>query len=197
MPATASPPMESPPQYSPALRRVTTGFGMGPGGSDALMATGISDPPNDWWAEELSMRDLSAKLRPAMADNLPLRSLVRARTHNDDPEFVSEVLSLREPAISDERSSRKRDIIIADRELEGFARSGYSPWREPLRPLDPSTSDNLHQRTVFMECPPSTIRTTQLRSVTCLPPVAYQPGSLPGVLPVKQWGSSSWGGIPA
>ena len=39
-PAAASPPMGSPPEYSPALRRVTTGFGMGPGGSTALSATG-------------------------------------------------------------------------------------------------------------------------------------------------------------
>ena len=37
--------MESPPQYSPALRRVTTGFGMGPGGAGALAATGAPDPP--------------------------------------------------------------------------------------------------------------------------------------------------------
>jgi len=35
----------SPPQYSPALRRVTTGFGMGPGGAGALTATGAPDPP--------------------------------------------------------------------------------------------------------------------------------------------------------
>src|ERR1700755_1556550 len=38
--AAASPPGGSPPQYSPALRRVTIGFGMGPGGSAALSATG-------------------------------------------------------------------------------------------------------------------------------------------------------------
>ncbi len=44
MSATASPPTGSPLQYSPALRRVTTGFGMGPGGADALAATDIPDP---------------------------------------------------------------------------------------------------------------------------------------------------------
>ena len=44
MPAAASPPAGSPPQYSPALRRVTTGFGMGPGGAGALSATGTPDP---------------------------------------------------------------------------------------------------------------------------------------------------------
>ena len=45
MSATASPPTGSPRQYSPALRRGTTGFGMGPGGSAALAATDIPDPP--------------------------------------------------------------------------------------------------------------------------------------------------------
>ena len=44
-PAAASPPVGSPPQYSPALRWVTTGFGMGPGGASALSATGAPDPP--------------------------------------------------------------------------------------------------------------------------------------------------------
>src|SRR3954464_6046331 len=39
-PAAASPPKGSPPQYSPALRGVTTGFGMEPGGARALSATG-------------------------------------------------------------------------------------------------------------------------------------------------------------
>ena len=43
MPAAASPPTGSPPQYSPALRWVTTGFGMGPGGASALSATGTPD----------------------------------------------------------------------------------------------------------------------------------------------------------
>lgn len=41
----ASPPGGSPRQYSPALRRVTTGFGMGPGGADALSTTGTPHPP--------------------------------------------------------------------------------------------------------------------------------------------------------
>ncbi len=44
-PAAASPPVGSPPQYSPALRWVTTGFGMGPGGASALSATGAPGPP--------------------------------------------------------------------------------------------------------------------------------------------------------
>ena len=44
-PAAASPPVGSPPQYSPALRWVTTGFGMGPGGASTLSATGAPGPP--------------------------------------------------------------------------------------------------------------------------------------------------------
>src|SRR5215204_303098 len=45
VPAAASPPVGSPPQYSPALRWVTTGFGMGPGGASTLSATGTPHPP--------------------------------------------------------------------------------------------------------------------------------------------------------
>ena len=45
VPAAASPPTGSPLLYSPALRRVTTGFGMGPGGATALWATGTPRPP--------------------------------------------------------------------------------------------------------------------------------------------------------
>ena len=41
--AVASSPRQSPTQYTPALRWVTTGFGMGPGGSSALATTNI--PP--------------------------------------------------------------------------------------------------------------------------------------------------------
>ena len=42
VPAAASPPTQFPMQYSPALSRVTTGFGMGPGGATTLSATGTS-----------------------------------------------------------------------------------------------------------------------------------------------------------
>src|SRR5215204_2255061 len=44
VPAAASPPVGSPPQYSPALHWVTTGFGMGPGGASTLSATGTPHP---------------------------------------------------------------------------------------------------------------------------------------------------------
>ena len=40
----ASPPVGSPLKYSPALRWVTTGFGMGPGGASTLSATGTPHP---------------------------------------------------------------------------------------------------------------------------------------------------------
>jgi hypothetical protein len=42
--AAASPPTGSPPQYSPALHWVTTGFGMGPGGASTLSATNTPPP---------------------------------------------------------------------------------------------------------------------------------------------------------
>ena len=42
VPAAASPPTQFPMQYSPALSRVTTGFGMGPGGATTLSATGTA-----------------------------------------------------------------------------------------------------------------------------------------------------------
>jgi hypothetical protein len=45
VPAAASPPTGSPPQYSPALPWVTTGFGMGPGGARTLSATNTTAPP--------------------------------------------------------------------------------------------------------------------------------------------------------
>ena len=43
--AAASPPTGSPPQYSPALLWVTTGFGMGPGGARTLSATDTTLSP--------------------------------------------------------------------------------------------------------------------------------------------------------
>ena len=45
MPATASPPTGLPRQYSPALRRGTTGFGMGPGGCRRARGHGHPRPP--------------------------------------------------------------------------------------------------------------------------------------------------------
>jgi hypothetical protein len=60
VPAAASPPTGSPPQYSPALCWVTTGFGMGPGGASALSATDTPAPP---WA--LVIYVCGARPRPA------------------------------------------------------------------------------------------------------------------------------------
>ena len=60
MSAAASPPAGSPPQYSPALRWVTTGFGMGPGGASALSATGTPHPPRPGRRERLDAPPLPA-----------------------------------------------------------------------------------------------------------------------------------------
>jgi hypothetical protein len=62
---------------------------------------------------------------------------------------------------------------------------------------DRSDAAQRHRMCTLSGCPPSTIRTARLQSVARGPPAAYQPGHLPGVLPHKEWGCSSWGGIPA
>ena len=74
--ATASPPTGSPPQYSPALRWVTTGFGMGPGGATALSATAPPDPR--WIRRHLPPALLL--LRPRPRHGVPP---VTARPHHD------------------------------------------------------------------------------------------------------------------
>ncbi len=66
-PAAASPPVGSPPQYSPALHWVTTGFGMGPGGASALSATGAPDPPHGGPAAQRVSRVTSSLLLPGSA----------------------------------------------------------------------------------------------------------------------------------
>ena len=46
--------------------------------------------------------------------------------------------------------------------------------------------------------PPSAMSTARLRSVARRPPAASLPGRLPGASPgLRQWGASSWGGVPA
>src|SRR3712207_1273685 len=61
------------------------------------------------------------------------------------------------------------------------------PWcslgREPPRTSAPRGVAPRRRR--CLECPPSAIRTARLRSVARLPPAAYQPGGLPGALPLS------------
>jgi hypothetical protein len=63
--AAASPPVGSPPQYSPALRWVTTGFGMGPGGASTLSATGTPHPQHAGGRDPDLLRHAPARSRPA------------------------------------------------------------------------------------------------------------------------------------
>ena len=55
--------------------------------------------------------------------------------------------------------------------------SGEATWRVPPRCVARNATN--------WSCPPSPIRTARLRSVARLPPAAYQPGSLPGGLPLS------------
>ena len=104
------------PQYSPALRWVTTGFGMGPGGATALWAT---SPPDRWdgW----------------------VRIWVGRWGRSVLPGGNKAVL--------------------------GGGLGGTGGWR-----------------------PSSAMSTTRLRSITRRPPVASQPGHLPGALLVLSMG---------
>ena len=108
------------PQYSPALRWGTTGFGMGPGGATALWAT---SPPD--------------RLR-----------------------------GYRACVVLDEETLREEIILPGGNKANaGDWWSGTKRWR-----------------------PSSAMSTTRLRSITGRPPVASQPGHLPGALLVLSMG---------
>ena len=147
VPAAASPPTESLLQYSPALRRVTTGFGMGPGGATALSATGTPRPPHSCSVRRRSHASHGRRVRPGV---------------------VSCVVFVK-------RLRPNRSLIARD--SSGRCRSGGVPPGE--RSPNPVTIGD--DRTEV----PSLIRTGRLRSVTSRPPPAYQPGRLPGSLPLK------------
>jgi hypothetical protein len=176
--AAASPPVGSPPQYSPALRWVTTGFGMGPGGASTLSATGTPHPPRGRpGALVLVYVALAVSCQAA---GRPRRSATPA-TGSPLPGPV------RSPA----RPVPHHLGFVCPSLRRGPVRGLPSLWRAPphCRVTTPVGS--------IAGSPPSTIRTARLQSVARGPPAAYQPGHLPGVLPQKEWGCSSWGGIPA
>ena len=169
MSATASPPTGSPPQYSPALSRVTTGFGMGPGGASTLSATGTPHPPP------------GGREPPWMRHS-------RGEVHAPDPWSGPGPLS-----------ARPRALTRTTAPSSGSSRRGGGPLSGMPLPLARSAPRSLRDDggDVDAGTPPSTIRTARLQSVARGPPAAYQPGHLPGVLPRYEWGCSSWGGIPA
>ena len=171
VPAVASPPVGSPPQYSPALRWVTTGFGMGPGGASTLSATGTPHPPSARGRDPLLRHDRGRGDAPHAPACAP--------THPASPHPLT-------PWTRPGRSC-----------VLGRAAAAGTRWLD--LPLARAAPMPRHDTGMETDCgdPPSTIRTARLQSVARGPPAAYQPGHLPGVLPRYEWGCSSWGGIPA
>ena len=161
MSAAASPPVGSPPQYSPALRWVTTGFGMGPGGSSALSATDAPHPPHRR-VQVLLLLHTSCALRGDSAQTPVLPVHPRA-------------LYERTLAIVQSSVRRQRGECLP------LARTALV-HRLPCVP-EISLWNNGEK------APASAIRTAQLQSVTRCPPAAYQPGHLPGALPALAVGS--------
>ena len=177
MPAAASPPVGSPPQYSPALRWVTTGFGMGPGGASTLSATGTPHPPTG---------GSGALAAPQPRDCLPRD----ASSGSAPQEMLPALLSARPRALSSNIPQELSSVsgrVWPRPGAEGIPRAGAGRPAVGSRPRGEAHAGS----------PPSTIRTARLQSVARGPPAAYQPGHLPGVLPRNEWGCSSWGGIPA
>jgi hypothetical protein len=162
VPAAASPPVGSPPQYSPALRWVTTGFGMGPGGASTLSATGTPHPRHAGTQRVLGCattpRERSRSWRVARAPcSVP---------HHGSPVDGSPV-----------GPARGRGSALP--RVRAAPRPRHDPGWER-----------------YAGCSPSTIRTARLQSVTRGPPAAYQPGHLPGVLPLSSGDARLGEGFP-
>ena len=167
MPAAASPPVGSPPQYSPALRWVTTGFGMGPGGASTLSATGTPHPPYRRVGAPCCTR--AAGITPHAPVRSPARSV---QQHKPSPSRL--------PGFG-RSQMRGRPLVRRVAPPAGAGRPAVGPR---LR----SEYD--------AGCPPSTIRTARLQSVARGPPAAYQPGHLPGVLPLASGDARLGEGFP-
>jgi hypothetical protein len=159
-PAAASPPTGSPPQYSPALRRVTTGFGMGPGGSAAPSATGPPVPHRDRWRLQLP-----AVHRPAPS---PLRKMVAGRTN-------ARLLSCRACP------PQSRPLLVLsggarDGGLVGDRRASRPRRHGACRPAGTGLESRINPKTALghqhgsapVGCPPS----------TCRLPTRWSPGGL-------------------
>ena len=91
--AAASPPVGSPPQYSPALRWVTTGFGMGPGGASTLSATGTPHPLSRRQGPSPAPRPRAGRCAPTL---LPARPRALHRTSLDTLDTSRKSLCARE-----------------------------------------------------------------------------------------------------
>src|SRR5918994_4642391 len=172
--AAASPPVGSPPQYSPALRWVTTGFGMGPGGASTLSATGTPHPPQRRAGAPCCARAAGS------APHAPVRSPARpVQQHRPSPSRL--------PGFG---RRQVRGLPLARRGLPLVRR--VSP---PAGASRPAVGPRLREEYDAGD-PPSTIRTARLQSVARGPPAAYQPGHLPGVLPPKSGDARLGEGFP-
>lgn len=113
-PAAASPPRGSPPKYSPALRGVTTGFGMEPGGARALSATGACHMPLHSKNGETFRRHFVYKLRH---NRIETRAFLPRRPRALHARFI-------DPALR---------WLFSRREGVHAERESTSLWREPPR----------------------------------------------------------------
>jgi hypothetical protein len=133
---------------------------MGPGGANALSATGASDPP-------ASTGRRVRHLQGTAQEGPPGHRLRRARP----------------------RAHCK--ISFIDRTASEHRASGRLPVQAARR--GPPQRMNVMEIAI---CPPSAIRTGQLQSVTRCPPPAYQPGGLPGALPLSSGDARLGVGFP-
>jgi hypothetical protein len=139
VPAAASPPTGSPLQYSPALRRVTTGFGMGPGGATALLATGTPRPPTS--PVEVRAHRAEPRLGPHVLVFLVASCVSPARPARDCGWIGLRRAARRDPQVTPpgERSPfrgapKSLPSIIRTRQLRSVARRpprAYQPGRLP------------------------------------------------------------------
>jgi hypothetical protein len=129
-PATASPPTGLPLQYSPALPRVTTGFGMGPGGATALSATGTPDPPTWDGHAHTSLFSLQSTLprgpRSHMLTTSPSRLGNGARRHTSEKSAL--VHAHGSAPVCYQPSTPRRSTWSSPRELTS-CEWGSSSWK--------------------------------------------------------------------
>ena len=188
--AAASPPKGSPPQYSPALRWVTTGFGMGPGGASTLSATDAPHPPSRGEGGPL----LPHSAPPPRAGSL--RPSASWRVAHAPCTLVSLTHHIRERDLPCRTRKKRRE---GSAHAPVLRRGVGSPLPGAGRPGPAATPRGVPERSRNRSCegyPPSTIRTAWLQSVARGPPAAYRPGHLPGVLPLSSGDARLGEGFP-
>ena len=217
-PAAASPPVGSPPQYSPALRWVTTGFGMGPGGASTLSATGAPHPPTAVGTSRSRgvARDRASLLCPHAPSPDGRTSLLRHhpgngnRRRNGDsplppparsparPARFAHATPPHPPTRNLTRAAPGRITLRARRPPAPRWGAAPSPWRGPPRgpprSAAPETMPDTHLLRGIRPRPLGRLGSSRLPAVH-LPPI--NPVICRGSYLLTQWGCWSWGGIPA